>query len=125
MRLISRSAIHVSALISGVIILCYRGATLAAEIPWKIDEPTAQRLAAEAVYGADKYLEAFDYADKLNHPFFEYYGINDPPAKAASATLPSIHGPATCGRCGDAAECRPPRCANRRRRSDTASPPGR
>ena len=37
-------------------------------------------VSAEAVYGKDEYLDSFDYDDKLNHPFFEYYGLNEAPA---------------------------------------------
>jgi hypothetical protein len=59
--------------------LTYGAAIRASEIAWKIDEPTAQRLAAEAHYGADKYLDAFDYGSNMSPPFFVYYGLNEPP----------------------------------------------
>jgi hypothetical protein len=64
-----------------MIVLCHGVATMAADIPWKINEPTAQRLAVEAHYGADKYLDAFDYDSNLSPPFFVYYGVNEPPAE--------------------------------------------
>ncbi len=58
-------------------------ATRAAEIPWKIDEATAQRLAAEAHYGAAKYLDVFDYDANLSPPFFVYYGLTEPPVEGS------------------------------------------
>jgi hypothetical protein len=39
------------------------------KIPWKIDEPTAERLAAEAVHGSDKDLEFFDYDSGVSNNF--------------------------------------------------------
>lgn len=48
-------------------------------IPWKIDEPTAKRLAAEAVYGADKYLGSFVY-DSNDGSFIVFNTISKPPA---------------------------------------------
>ncbi len=54
----------------------------AADIPRKIDEPTANRLAAEAHYGADKYLDAFEYdGGRMSPPFYVYYGLNEAPAE--------------------------------------------
>jgi len=81
MRLIHRSVLHIFALIGGTLVLSHGVAARDAKIAWKIDEPTAERLAAEAVFGVDKYLDSFDYDSNLDPPFFEYYGINDPPAE--------------------------------------------
>ncbi len=49
----------------------FHGAATAREtsIPRKLDEPAAERLAAEAVFGADKLLEYFDYDERLNRTF--------------------------------------------------------
>jgi hypothetical protein len=87
MRLISRSALHAFALIGAAIILCRGVADGETNIPWKIDEPTAERLAAEGVFGGDRYLDSFDYDSHLDPPFFEYYGINDPPAEGGFGFL--------------------------------------
>jgi hypothetical protein len=46
-----RAALNVFALTGSTIVLTYGAAIRASEISWKIDEPTAQRLAAEAHYG--------------------------------------------------------------------------
>jgi hypothetical protein len=81
--MIARSASIIFALAISTIVWFHSAATLAAEIPWKIDEPTAQRLAAEAHYGADKYLDVFDYASTMGHPFFVYYGLTEPPAQGS------------------------------------------
>ena len=48
------------------------------EIPLKIDEATAQTLAADAVYGSTKYIHSFAYQgsdSKIDPPFFVYDGI--------------------------------------------------
>lgn len=45
------------------------------EIPFKIDEPTAKRLAAEGRFGADTHLDAFNYGEAMGAPFFVYYGL--------------------------------------------------
>jgi hypothetical protein len=76
-----RAALNVFALTGSTIVLTYGAAIRASEIAWKIDEPTAQRLAAEAHYGADKYLDAFNYGSNMSPPFFVYYGLNEPPAE--------------------------------------------
>ena len=67
--MIDPSASIVFASVISTIVWFHGAATLAAEIPWKIDEPTAQRLAAEAHYGADKYLDVFDHTSTMGHPF--------------------------------------------------------
>jgi hypothetical protein len=79
--MIRRAALYFLARVGGMIVLCHGVATMAADIQWKIDEPTAQRLAAEAHYGADKYLDAFNYASTMSPPFFVYYALNEPPAE--------------------------------------------
>jgi len=81
LRLILRSAVPVFGLIAAATILCRGVADGETKIPRKIDEPTAERLAAEAVLGGEKHLEAFDDQGNVDPPFFEYYGINDPPAE--------------------------------------------
>ena len=49
----------------------------------KIDEPTARRLAAEAVYRSDRYLDSFNYAANISLPFFIYDGLSEPPAEGS------------------------------------------
>jgi flagellum-specific peptidoglycan hydrolase FlgJ len=80
MRLALWVAASAFASVGGVV--TFNGDACAAkeQIPWKIDEPAAQRLAAEANFNADKYLGSLDYASNMGHPFFVYYGINDAPA---------------------------------------------
>jgi len=46
-----------------------------AEVPWKLDERTAQRLAAEA-YGHGKDPKWFDPDPGMGRPFFVFYGLN-------------------------------------------------
>jgi len=79
--MILRSAVRVLGLAGSITVLTCGLPTRAAEIPWKIDEPIARRLTAEAHYGADKYLDAFDYDSNLSPPFFVYYGVNEAPAE--------------------------------------------
>jgi hypothetical protein len=77
--MVSSACPHFFTLIGFGIALCHSATTRAAEIPWKIDEPTAQRLAAEGDHGAAPYLELFDYDANLSPPFFVYYGLTEPP----------------------------------------------
>jgi len=73
---------HSIALLGCTVLLFHGIAASTAQIPWKIEEPTAQRLAAEAHYGADEYLDAFNYdGDTMSPPFFVYYGLNEPPGE--------------------------------------------
>ena len=54
----------------------------AADIPWKIDEPAAQRLAAEA-NGPDFDVGLFNYGPGMSPPFFVFEGLNDPPREGS------------------------------------------
>jgi hypothetical protein len=81
--MIPRAAFCVYASVGSTILLPHSITVRAAEIPWKIDEPTAQRLAAEAHYGADKRLDVFDYDANLSPPFFVYYGLTEPPVQGS------------------------------------------
>ncbi len=78
MRLLHRFGLHVLALMCGVI-LGHGVVAGEKKIPWKLDEPTAKRLAAEAVYGVDEYLEAYDY-DSNSGAFIVFNTISKPPA---------------------------------------------
>jgi len=49
------------------------------DIPFKIDEATAQRLASEGHYGSDKQRDAFDYGPRIAPPFFGFDGVNADP----------------------------------------------
>jgi hypothetical protein len=85
MRQILRSALYALLLVESVNPASVCVGSEIIEIPWKIDEPTAQRLAAEGHYGADKHLDSFDYDNNISSSlvpyFFIYYGLNDAPAE--------------------------------------------
>ena len=81
--MIGRSAPRAIVFVACAVVLCPGSTLRAAEIPWKIDEPTAQRLAAEAHYGSVKNVDSFDYASNMSPPFFVYYGVNDAPAEGS------------------------------------------
>jgi hypothetical protein len=81
MRLASGSIVVFLALVGGATLFCGVVIAQTTQIPWKIDEATAQRLAAEGHYGAERNVDAFDYDGNLDPPFFVYYGINDSPAE--------------------------------------------
>jgi hypothetical protein len=82
MRPTPRSALHVLALIGGLIVLGHSAGARETKILWKIDELTAQRLAAEAFFGADKDLEFLAY-DSANGGFFVFDGLTKPPAEGS------------------------------------------
>jgi hypothetical protein len=75
-----RLILHALALVGAAITLCHGAAASETKISRKINEPTAQRLAAQAVYGADKYLDSFDY-DSDNGSFIVFNTISKPPAE--------------------------------------------
>ena len=81
--MIARVVLLVSGLAGSALLLSHDVAARTAEIPPKIDEPTAQHLAAEAHYGAGKYLDVFDYASTMGRPFFVYYGLTEPPVQGS------------------------------------------
>lgn len=81
--MIGLATLPVLALLGSVIVLCLSVSSRAAELPWKIDEPTAQRLAAEGHYGSDRGLEFFDYDGNLSPPFFVFYGLTKPPVEGS------------------------------------------
>ncbi len=59
---------------AGLLLTC-AGASRAAELPWKVDEQTAQLLAAEG-YGHGMGPERFDFQTGMSHRFFEFDGLN-------------------------------------------------
>ncbi|MGH7047251.1 MAG: hypothetical protein ACREE2_12790 [Stellaceae bacterium] len=83
---IPRSALFFLRLI-GAAIICCDGITHQTKTPWKIDQPTAQHLAAEAVYGGVKYLGFFDYdsdvTDNFTPPFIVFDGLSKSPAEGS------------------------------------------
>lgn len=85
MRLIRRPALYVFALIGAGSILCDQVNARETTIYRKIDESTAQRLAAEAFFGADKDLEFLDYDSGISNnftpPFLAFDGLTKPPAE--------------------------------------------
>lgn len=75
-------------LIIGVAVQFHDAATAReTSIPRKLDEPTAERLAAEAVFGADKLLEYLDYDENISRtftpPFIVFDGLSKPPAEGS------------------------------------------
>jgi hypothetical protein len=81
--MIGRTLLAVMALIASAIVPCPGLAGQTTKIPWKIDEPTAHRLASEAYYATDADVRYFDYDPGLGRPFFVYYGVSAPPAEGA------------------------------------------
>jgi hypothetical protein len=51
-----------------------------ADVPKKLDEPAAQRLAA-AAWGHNIEPKWFDYGPDMSPPFFVFYGMSKPPAE--------------------------------------------
>jgi hypothetical protein len=74
-----RLVLYVFVPIGVAMISCHAVAANETRIPWKIDESTAKRLAAEAVYGADKYLNAYDFDS--NNDSFIVFNTNSAPAE--------------------------------------------
>ncbi len=77
-----RSAFPVFALVGLTTVCCQSSASQSAQIQWKINETTAQRLAAEAHYGSATGLEFFDY-DSSSDGFFVFDGLTKPPAEGS------------------------------------------
>jgi hypothetical protein len=78
-----RAAISVVAFTGCAIALCHGATIRAAEIPWKIDEPTAQILAAEGV-GDRLNADDFDYQGSgMSPPFFAFDVLSRPPAEGS------------------------------------------
>jgi hypothetical protein len=78
MRLAPRSAFHAFALIASLTVTCHCAAR-ETKIPWKIDVPAAQRLAAEGDHGSAAGLGFFDY-DSHDASFIVFNTISKPPA---------------------------------------------
>jgi hypothetical protein len=87
MSLVHRLSSGLLLLIGAAIILCHSVVAGETKIFWKIDEATAQRLAAEAVYGGHKYLKFFDYDSNMSSnfspPFLVFQGASKPPAEGS------------------------------------------
>jgi len=81
--MVGRIVLRVLASVVGAIISHHSLAAGAEEIPWKIDEPTAQRLAAEAHYGAARHLDWFEPCLYDGGPFFVFDGLNLPPVNGS------------------------------------------
>jgi hypothetical protein len=73
---LGRTRRHGVAVVVSAVLLCSAVATRAAGPPFKIDEQTAQRLAAEA-YDHGKDQDWFDYGPGMSPPFFVFYGVNE------------------------------------------------
>jgi len=83
LKVVGRTIPHALLLAAAALTLCHGVAADGTGLPWKIDEPTAQRLAAEGEHGADTYLDAFNYDAGMSKPFFVFYGINEAPAEGS------------------------------------------
>jgi hypothetical protein len=82
MSLVPRSALPLFALIVGAIVACHDVAARETKIPWKVNESTAQRLAAEGDHGSATGLEYFDY-DSNSGSFFLFDGLTKPPVEGS------------------------------------------
>ena len=81
--MIRQTSLRVLAPIVGAIIFCHGVATRAGEIPWKIDEPAAERLAAEAHHGAATHMNLFEPEDYDGGPFFVFNGLTPAPVNGS------------------------------------------
>ena len=70
-----REVRHIFAIIVATLSVLAVNASCAAELTWKIDEDTAQRLAAQA-YNHGMEPKWFDFDPGMSHRFFEFDGIN-------------------------------------------------
>jgi len=80
--MLCRAHRHALAITVGAFLLCCGAATRGAEPPWKLDEQTARRLAAEA-YDHGKDPKWFDYGTGMSPPFFVFDGLNEPPVNGS------------------------------------------
>jgi hypothetical protein len=84
---VMKPALRSLVLIGVALVLCQGAAASETKILRKVNEPTAQRLAAEAVYRGDKYLEFFEYDDSMSSnfspPFLVFQGASKPPAEGS------------------------------------------
>lgn len=72
------------ALIGGTIVLGHGAAARDADIPWKINKSTAQRLAAEGFFGGAKLDRGlFEDDGDSNPPFFVFDGLNRSPVNGS------------------------------------------
>lgn len=82
MRTLPRLTFYLAVAIAAATILGGFALADTKKIPFKIDEPTANRLAAEGVdHGATE--EDFEYSENISKepiPFFSYQGLSRPPA---------------------------------------------
>lgn len=81
-EMFSQSLRRVLAVSGSTFVLCHGVLARAEEPQWKIDEPTAERLAAEA-YGHGMKPDRFDYSPGVDSPFFDFDGYNVPPAEGS------------------------------------------
>lgn len=58
--------LQIFVLFGAAIIWCESVAARENRVVWKIDQSTAKRLAAEAVYGTDEYLNSYDFDSKTD-----------------------------------------------------------
>jgi hypothetical protein len=81
------SILQVFTLIGSMMLVCRGVAAGEAQIPRKIDVPTAQRLAAEGDHGSETGLGFFDYDSGVSRnftpPFMVFDGLSKPPAEGS------------------------------------------
>jgi hypothetical protein len=76
--MVRKASHHLIAVAAALLPLCCAAAAQRAEIPWKIDEPTAERLVAEG-WDHGRLPGVLDYDPKMRRRFFEFYGISTAP----------------------------------------------
>ena len=79
----ARVTLYAIAFVAGAIVLCHDTATHAADIPWKLDEKTAQALAALAAGDGANPGDLDPDLPTNDPPFFVFDGISPPPAEGS------------------------------------------
>ncbi len=63
--------------VAGALILISKTWASEPKIPFKLDEPTAERLASEGEFGSDKDHKYFDYDSGMDKIFFVFLGVGE------------------------------------------------
>jgi hypothetical protein len=79
----ARVTLYAIAFVAGAIVLYHDTATHAADIPWKLDEKTAQALAALAAGDGANPGDLDPDLPTNDPPFFVFDGISPPPAEGS------------------------------------------
>jgi len=106
--------------LGGGLLYWYGASAPAVELSWKINEQTAERLAAEA-YGHGS--QDFNNGPGMSSPFFVFYGLNAPPANGGFGYFAVNPWTGDVWGLWAAINCRRLPCADRKPRFGAASPP--